>query len=298
MSITITTAVGPVTAVEMFDGFRKGIDGQGGPQITKKYLVDWSQSDAFLNALMGVSSVSGGVNGTIFRVSPHRCPESANLWCLSCEAEGEGRPVINDGRPTWSHAVVTAIYGVQPWGQLNNDNTADPQNLMTPDQQAYPFCTFKFQGGVEMLAVPGGGYKFAAGPNVGGKVADSKILIRIGVASIVATVHFVPFLPFNSICSLRGKVNFATFLGQQRGTILFDEINSNQVINMDGTWTQDLEYTFRYRQVGWNTASDSGTASGTDPTNFYLITHDGTTGGHPPYSEADLRPLFFGCSLN
>jgi hypothetical protein len=177
---------------------------------------------------------------------------------------------------------------------LNNDNTADPFNQNTPDGQSYPFCSFRFSGGTEILVVPGKSYIFTGGPGAGTrKVEDSKFGIRIGVATIQATLHFVPFLPFQKLVTLRGKVNNATFLGCFAEQILFDEINSDETINTDGTRTQSLDYTFRYREPGWNVSMDYK-----DNNTFHGISSDGTSGGKVPYTPVDLRPLFFGCSLS
>ena len=285
--------VTPVPAVELLDGFAKGI-GPGGPWVRKKYLLAWADSDAAANAIMGLSRVVGGIAGTIYRRGPQPCPESPNLLALSVDVQPSGQPQIPaagsgvaPGRVNYDFATVAVEYGVWPYNFPDEAAQADPYNYMTPDQQAYPFCTFDVDYATEHVTVPNSQLLFVSDDAAVG----SEVNIRVGCQTISATMNQVPYLPVQKLASLAGCVNNATFMGFPAETVLFDDAKTRRTLSTDGGLTQEVTMIFRYRAKNWNFVARNAYT-------WERATADGTSTGTGLYTKSDLRPLFFGLSLN
>lgn len=285
MSITVAGIV----ADELFEDYSKGIP--GAPRVEKKYLVPWAQSDAFANAIMGLSG-SVAVGGPIFRTYAHACPESPNLFALGIgQIEGCGMPTVADGRPAWEWAIVPVTYGPVALGGIIN--APDPNNFNTPDGQAYEFCTFEVDYSTESITIPKTSMKRAEGGVLWqNRTIDVPWTVRIPTATIVCTVHKVPWLPTDAILGLQGRVNDRTFFGRPAGTILFDGARTRRSYSSDGTITQDIAEVYKYNEKGWNRVVRPD-----NMTIWDLVTHNGDPTGNTMYASDDLRPLIFGVTL-
>jgi hypothetical protein len=282
-------AVNPVTCVELLDGYRAGIHSQGGV-IQKRYWCGWGDSFLLANNLLGVNTATT-VGGTINRVMPHTCPESPNLKCVDVDVEPAGAPIVTGARPSWQFAIVSAVYGILPHATGELNPTFDPNNLMSPDGQVYPFATISVDYSAEYLAVPGSSMKYAGGALIG-TPSNQDILRRVGTATIACTLHKVPFFPFDRLLSLSGKVNGQAIFGRDVGAVLFEGARTRVVVDNLGNATCEIDLAFKWREQDWNKVPDPRNA-----TAWVYLTDDGTTGGNKLYTSADLRPLIFGANL-
>jgi hypothetical protein len=276
-------------AVELFDGYRPAIGDRGG-MLAKRYLCDWDDAVPLANAMMGLNSAAI-VGGSINRALPHACPEFSNLYCQAVEIEPAETPLATGGRPAWTAAIITANYG--PFAFSNGaggDGSGDPNNMMSPDGQAYPFVDISITHGTQQISIPNTSYK-ALGST---KPFGQPLTIRLGTMTVHVQVHSVPYLPFAAISGLLGQINNATFMGMPAESVLFDGATTNKKIDSVGNISMDIGLTFMYRSVSWNKAPDPSPTAGSD---FILITTDGTSSGRTLYTKADLRPLIFGVTL-
>jgi hypothetical protein len=296
MSLTVQTEVGPVVLKELYDGFQKGISG-GGPWIREKYLCpDWSLADKVCNAALGLTYGVGGINGTIIRQAPIFHPASTNLFCMDVgPVEGFGSPIVNGGNVRYEQAIIPMSFGV-PMFQLGGSlNTIDPYNNLNFTQDIYPFCTQSIDYDSEEYTMEGyWRYASSAPSAVAGKIiTGSHTTISLPVAAMTITVHRVPYWPGPLLFTLLKKVNLYQFFGQPTGTVLFDKVRTNRVVNSDGTQTLDVEMVFRWRRVPWYTVPDPSA-----PDNWITFSSDGSTlATKLAYEPKDLRPLVMGVDL-
>jgi hypothetical protein len=59
-------------------------------------------------------------------------------------------------------------------------------------------------------------------------------------------------MPFQLLAPFVGKINTSTFWGQPRGTIKFDDFDTDLEPDADGNLTQRLEMRFKWRPFDWN----------------------------------------------
>lgn len=275
MSVIIDTANGPVTLHEMWDDFKKGIDIQRGPYIEQSYLVDWGDTDAVINAMMGSTSTSGG---TTVHVPGFPCPQSKNLCCMDAYVIGEGEYDNKDGGPVrFNLPKLRVVYGIRSWEQAATD---DPQGYQSfPGDGPATYAIHSMDFGVEGVKLPTSAYKFAGTPNL---PCDVPVLKQVGICKLSVELKKVPFLPTYTIMNLLGKLNDNTFLGAPRGMIQFMGARTSKEFESDGTRVQNVSYSFRFRKASFN---------------LYLRPDTGqwdfikTAAGKYPYEYADLKPL-------
>jgi hypothetical protein len=294
MSITVTTVDGDVTLKEITDSYEEGIGG-GGPWIREEYYCeDWDARYAVANAIMGVTTATV-ISDTISRSAPLQCPQSPNLWALDVgPIRGFGGFEINDGRPSYpAGAIIPVSFGRSPIPFEGADNTADPNNLHTPDGQAYPFCRFDLDTGTETYTIQGTEYMWYHASDASfRKKCGVDLLASVGVSTIVCTIMQVPFLPFARLITMKRQVNNATFLGHAAGYVLYENSRSSRTINSDGTYTQDLTLIFKVREFPWGTYLHPTPGVG-----FVKITTDGTSSGAGVHTAGDLTTLLYGVTL-
>jgi hypothetical protein len=298
MAITLPTSVGPVVLKEMFDDYEKGIGGQG-PWIRKSYYInDYAKANAVANALLGITFSIGGINGTINRSAPHRCPESPNLWAMDVgPIRGFGAASINGGTPTYpGGATIGVTYGVSPVpfdGASGGVNTGDPYNLMTPDNAAYPFMRFDLDTGTETYSIPDAKFLWVDDVTPANRLQTAlDLTASVGVSTIVCTIMQIPFLPFYRLITMKRMVNNANFMGFAAGYVLYENSRSSRTVNSDGTYSQDLVLTFKVREFPWGTY-----AHPSKNLTFVAISHNGLSTGNGVYTRGDLTPLLYGVSL-
>lgn len=282
MSITLATTAGAVTLAENYDGYSFGV-GLDGPYIQKQYLApSWDVAFPCVNALQGSVSVVGGAGGTIIRKIGHQCPESPNLYCLEAHGVGFNELDLRDsGRPTYGKALINARYGLPPYNQQTSD---DPGGVNSFPNDATPGQPYIWQEesidfDVETVRLAGSAYTFYTAPNL---PVDYPVTKDIRVASLTIVRKYVPYLPFTIMTSLQTKVNSTTFLGQPAGQILFRKMATRTQRLSDGTKSQEVTMTFKWREEDHNKIPRPDTG---------VFDYVQTSGGLRRYQTADLRQL-------
>lgn len=269
MAITIDTAVGPVILKEAFDGYRAGI-GTDGPYVVKQYLCpSWEVTFPVVNALKGFG----------LPPIPHACPESKNLRCVDAAVEPRAEVDARDGgRPRFNLPVVTATYGVLTWNALPQD---DPANQQGFDDNGQPFLFMEqsISFDTEVIKLPNTAYHFPSD----GTVIDTPVAHSVAVAEFVLTRKWQAAFPVVNVTNYLNTLNQSTFLGQAKGQIKFRKAQTRRSWTSDGTATQDVTYTFQWREFDHNKQHRP------DASLFELIVDKN---GVNPYRYTDLTQLF------
>jgi hypothetical protein len=269
-----------ITYVHTIQYFAKGIDGQG-PYYDVAYQIDdWSDSDDFANALVGIGTDA-----------PHRHPLSTNLVCVSAVPEGKGRPTLNsDGLPQYAGgATVRATYrspGVAFGGSFSNVALDDPGNAHQIDPTTpIVWCTQELDFAVETLSTPNSTYYWEADS----APAQVPVQVDIPILTLVLTFHRRASLPVSVVRGLLGKVNENTFLGAPDQTVLFRGARTTREASTDGTVTQKVQLTFQQRPVSWNKfLRPNRMPTGTTTTTWDNLRD---ADGYRRFDQADLSPL-------
>lgn len=267
----------PIQYAHTTEFFSKGHDQEGPFYAVKYYISDWSQSDAFVNALRGIVQMTGGTGGTVTRTAPHQHPLSPNLYCMSAVAEGVGTPILNaSGLPNYSQgAIITAEYRpMVPYGFVNDGQNIDPSTPLV-------WCTQEIEFGTEMLVIPNSNMLFSGTI----RRANYPFKVNVNVTHLSLTFHKLPYIPMGQVRACRGRVNLTTFLGASAGCVLFKGAKTVRDFNTDGTVVQKVMLMFAER--------DS-----TQPWNYLLDPYDMTwrqvlssVGSNPIYQSIDFTPL-------
>ena len=273
MPVTIPTSVGPVTLKEMYEGYEPGMDIQKGPYINKLYLVSsWNQAFAAVNALVGSGS----------RPVQHACPESPNLRCMSAVVKPRGEYDARDaGHPQFNMPVIACTYAVPTWEALTTDDPTGSQSF--PDEanpgQPYLFMEQSIDWDTEIIKLPGRAYKF----NSDGMVNDTPVNIPLPTAKFVLVRRWQTTLPYTNVTTYQqNPLNSTTFLGQSRGLIRFVNARTRRQFQSDGTRSQEVEYTFKWRAYDHNAQARPDTGA------FDILV---TSGGANPFGYSDLNNL-------
>lgn len=273
----MSVVINGVTCEEIVRDFGEGIDSRG-PEARKGYLCAWADRYAVANGALGLVSVSGGVGGAVTLPVPETYAESSNLYAMDVHIEPKGTPSQGPKQIAFPYAIVWVNYGVPRFGVTPRD---DPGNMQAIDP-ATPFiyASQEISFSIEQYTIPASAIKL-----VGGGVADKDVTTIFPRADLSITLHRVPYLPAQKIFSLTGKINDAKFLGADVGQVIFNGATSRRTASTDGTFTQEITYSFSYRTVAsWD-----------------KIFHPNGTGGwvrftdrndNPLISSADLTKLF------
>lgn len=269
-----------ITAKERWDGYRKGRSDRG-PTVTKEYDVAYADGDAFVDAVMGGVSVSGGIGGAITYARRHACPENPRLVALEASYEGAGEAdYTGGGKPQFERAIATVTYGRLPYDQEGTDDAKNSfPNSKTPGQPyVYAQCEIDFAG--EFVTLPGTGFKFSSD---GKAIEESKHGKHVGTATLRFVRKKVPYLPTELILAKMNKVNDTPIFGAPRGQVLFQGGKTRREASSDGTAVQELELVFQWRETNWNNFIRPDTGA------FAAVVT--ATGGNPVYAYAELNEL-------
>jgi len=246
MSIVIATAIGNVTLKENYDNYRKGIDAQRGPWVSKTYWIQdgWQYTDAVANAMMGAVGATGT---TTLRVPPHQCPESPNLFATSVEIIGDAvNPTMDSGRPQFHSALIQVQYTLPTWNPLPVPATVDvPQ---ADGSSAYTYCTTSLRISSEAVQAPWGAYKYSSD----GLAIKTPYTIDVAVADFVISRPYVVRLDLPLLLGKVQRLNDRTFFGQPRGQIKYVGADTRTTFSSDGTKTITLDLQFKWRERDWN----------------------------------------------
>jgi hypothetical protein len=238
-------SLGGIDFVHAVVYFEKGIDSQG-PFYNVEYHIDsWSDSDSFINTLMGIGAES-----------PHRYPLSPNLMCTSAVATGKGKPVTNaNGTPDYDDgAIVRATYrgsGSAQGGATTNLSIDDPGYQHQIDT-ATPlvYCTQELDFETESIHFNADDHQLVWSSD--STKANIPLQVNVGVTTMVLTFHRRQFLPMSVVRSLRGKINSSTFLGAAAETAWFLGAKTSREWSTDGRIEQRVQLIFKEREESWN----------------------------------------------
>ncbi len=271
------------TYAHMIRYFSKGID-QNGPFYRVEYdIANWGDTDAFINALLGAASVTGGPGGTVTRISGHQHPLSPNLYCQSAEVvEGVGKPLTNvNGYPSYAEgAIVRAEYRAP---RYDIASTRENSFNQSPTDPPIAYATQELDFGTETYTIANNQYLFSSGPEVN-KLLGIPARIQIPLTTMVLTFERLPYIPMVAARALRGRVNSSTFLGAAAGLVLFEGCRSSRSFNTDGSVVQSIQLVFKERDAAnpWNSMPSRRTAV------WYPVE---AIGGAKLFLTADLTPL-------
>ncbi len=279
MSVTING----VACEEIVRNLSEGID-ERGPHATKGYLCLWGNRFALANGLLGLVHSSGPIGGGVTFSHPAVYPESSNLYCQTVEIEPHGTPFQGSKQIAFPYAIVWANFGIWPYSIVGGDDPGNQQGI-DPDTP-FVYATQKISFSIEQYNIPA-----SSTQTDDNKPVPKDITGYFPRADMSITLHKVPYMPAQLIFSLVGKINNAVFLGAKTGQVIFQGGDSDRTASTDGTFTQDLTYSFSYRTVApWNyIVHPNGIGSGT----YAPWVPFKDKSGNPYIKSADLTQLFF-----
>lgn len=228
----------------------------------KGYLCNWTDRFTVARGLLGFKTTTS-VGGTISITAPSRHPELLNCYCTQVEFEPVGTPSQGASQLAFSQCIVWGIYGSMnfTWG------AGDPYQNIDPSTQ-FVYARQTLDIGTEVITIPGTKLKYS-----GGGPLEQDYGLKLALVDMNITLYQVPYLPAQAIIPLAGAINSSTFLGVAAGYLLFNGIHNEMQVAVDGSYTQDISYSFTYRSQPWDYAYDG--SSGRN--NWYKVLRaDGT----------------------
>lgn len=243
MAITINGVV----CQELVEAFGESFDLTQGPSARKGFLCPWANRYAVATGLLGLSNTTH-VGGLITLQTPLQYPERTTMYAHQIEIRGVGTPTQGTAQLQWTNAVVSVTYQCLPWSFAGIDYMQlDPTHPYIYAEQNMSFSS-------EFITVPGKGVKFVTS----GKPLDQDWGFMSPKLDMQITLKYVPYLPVVAIlAALQAPINSATYLGVAAGYLLFNGAENHQTRMSDGTFTQDVTYSFSYRPIApWDYTYD------------------------------------------
>lgn len=272
----------PVQYAHTIDYFEKGIDDRGPYYRVQYQISNWSDSDLFVNALLGYVTITGtGSSQGVVKRQPHAHPLSPNLLCQRARCTGLGYPVLNSqGLPNYSGgALIEAEYRAPQW------QTFQDPNQQVSDAGNFIYCTQEIELSVETKTIPTNMmvYNSGSAPS-NGKSANVPFNILIPIAHLNLTFFKLPYIPMAAMRTYRGRVNSAQFLGANAGCVLFKGGRISRDYDTSGSIVQTVQMSFAERDTTqpWNSLPDLDLI-------WYPVVS--SSGANSPYPTADLNNL-------
>lgn len=245
MSITINGVV----CEELVQNYGEAADMRG-VSSRKGYLCDWTDRFKVAKGLLGYNTTTS-VGGTITIIAPSAHPELLNCYCTAVEFEPVGTPSQGAYQIAFPKCKVWGIYGSLnfTWGVPDPYMNIDPS---TP----FIYAEQELDIGTEVITIPGSKLKYS-----GGGVLEQDYGLKLTLMDLKITLHRVPYLPGQAILAKAGAINDATYLGVAAGQLLYNGATNRMQVGADGSYTQDITYSFTARQQPWDYAYD-GTRNG------------------------------------
>ncbi len=243
MAITINGIV----CQELVEAFGESFDLTQGPTARKGFLCAWNDRYTVANGLLGLSNTTH-VGGLITLLTPAQYPQRTTMYAHTIEVRGVGTPTQGSAQIQWTNAILTVGYQCLPWSFAGLDYMQlDPTHPYIYAEQNFSFST-------EFITVPGKQVKYATS----GKTLDQDWGFMSPKLDMSITLKYVPYLPAQQILNaLQAPVNSTTYLGCAAGFLLFNGAENHQTRMTDGTFTQDVTYSFSYRPIApWDYSYD------------------------------------------
>lgn len=286
---------GGIPTANTIEYFEKGIDEQGPYYLVQYYILNWQDSDIFINALLGYTTNTSSGTGGVIKRSPHAYPLSPNLLCRRARAIAPGCAKLGtSGLPDfYGGALIQAEYRAPQWQAYPNQ-----QELIDPSTPLL-FCTQEIEHATETYTLPKrkmtfdsthsnsdiiNGTAFSAGT----VQTEQDFRIRVPVTNLTLTFHLSPnlYVATNTIRQIRGCVNSRTFLGASPQCVLFRGCRTVRNYDAAGNVVQEIQLTFAERDPSqiWNSLPDPSS----------LIWKPVGISGIMPYPSADFNQYIFG----
>jgi hypothetical protein len=236
-----------ITVNELVEAFGESFDLTQGPQARKAYLCNWTDRYTVANGLLGLSNTTH-VGGLISLITPRQYEERSTMYAHTIEIRGVGTPTQGTSQIRWAQAILTVTYQCLPW----SFSGVDYMQLSPTNPYIYAEQNMSF--GMEFITVPGSKVKYATS----GKPLDEPWGFASPKLDMQITLKYVPYLPAQQIlAALQAPINSATYLGVAPGFLLFNGAENHQTRMTDGTFTQDITYSFSYRPIApWDYTYD------------------------------------------
>lgn len=266
MAITING----ITCEEIVAGFSEQVDITQGPSARKGFLCDWADRYAVAQGLLGLASATS-IGGSITLLAPAQYPEIPTTFCRTVEIQPVGSPTQGPIQLQYPKCIVWANYTTMPWTfqAFTQLNAANP----------FTFAEQSISSSVEWITIPGIATRWAGTTRSTGQDYG----IRVALVDLQITIHFMPYLPTAQAYLYTGLINNAVYLGAATGQLLYNGCQSRQGAVSDGTFTQDVTYSFTWRSVRWDYAYDAVTGTWKQVT--------GTDGSTPFISSVDFSQI-------
>jgi len=230
-------------------------NGRGsGPKRRLIWDVADANSDAFIDLLIGQSTVSGG--SIINFPQPHAYPGNTALVCTHAGGEPNG-PILPDpvkvvGSDRWLIHALYEIPSVDPYGQ---------SYAPAMDNVVVPWSRFRKRSGLEVNTARPARLKYATSLID----APDTTTIPVNMATIDYEVsrHMIPadlFPTFDAILQgLADTVNHAPIFGSATGTLLFGPFDAYDERDSAGNLVFNFDMLIRWRRVNHNYQLVEGT---------------------------------------
>ncbi len=250
-----------IVCQELVEAFGEGFDSTGGPTARKGYLCAWVDRYTVANGLLGLSNTTN-VGGGITLTTPAQYPQRTTMYATNIEIRGAGPPTQGTQQLQYTYAVLMVSYQCLPWSFQG----VDFMQLDYTHPFIYAEQSFNFTS--EWITVPGRNtYYLTSWPT---KKLDQDWGFRSPIVNFTITLKYVPYLPVAQILiASQSPINSTTFLGCSPGFLLFNGADSHSTRAVDGTFTQEVSYSFSYRPIapwdyvfngslpGWDRVVDS-----------------------------------------
>ncbi len=238
---------------ELVEAFGESFDILGGPTARKGFLCDWADRYTVATGMLGLSSTTH-IGGSITLLTPLQYPERTTMFARHIEIRGVGPPTQGVVQLQWPKAVLSVEYACLPWSFPGIDypgfNQIDPTH-------PYIWAEQNFSFGSEFITVPGKAVKFA----ISGKPLQQDWGFSSPKLDMQITLKNVPYMPSTAVlAAMAAPVNSALYLGVAAGFLLFNGAETHVTRSSDGTYTQEVTYSFSYRPIApWDYTFDGTT---------------------------------------
>lgn len=230
-------------------GFREGSNARG-PWAVVPYRVAWANRFRFANDMQGRSSVTGP-KAPWSRTLPFQYPPSPNMYAQDVNIEGIGDIIPDSGPvPQYTDAIITVNFGIPDFSFQTSDDPFFLNSLSqdATENQSLQYASQEVDYAVEWIPTPVAPATFESD---GAKVT-TPLNRRVNVTRLTITWHRFPVLPLSTIRTYADSVNDATFLGGDRGTVFFEGCKTVREASTDGTLTQKVQMSLKWRKNDWN----------------------------------------------
>lgn len=252
------------------DGYTESYN-QDGPESRRILITPWTAAEHFPVAMMGDVSRAGGL--TLNRIVPERHPKPELGYCVELKlSRGIGAPVKDGGAGMLKYidrvnnldgvAVWEAVYRPLPYTVKVDDELREQVKGGGggAGSELNRYVIREFENNVEVYTLPGNSMVWGSpvpsrnGVQIHNEQITEPLPMQRGLATLRYTWCWVPEPIPSHIFALQGKVNAASFDGQDPGFLLLQSIDiSERKYTASGNPCRFITYLMLLRaDSGWN----------------------------------------------